>query len=71
MRWHKPENGEVKIKRKFAFFPICINDETRWLEWVVIKYMYHNGDIYRDWNTNQFFRLYGWNKEEFVDDDKQ
>lgn len=70
MRWKEPEDGEVKIKRKFATLPVCINDETRWFEWVTIKYVYHNGTLRRDWDTNQFYRMYGWRKEEFVDDCK-
>ena len=68
MRWTKPEDGQIKIKSKFAIFPICIDDETRWLEWVRIKYVYHNGTLRRDWNTNQFYHIYGWRKEEFIDD---
>lgn len=68
MRWTEPEDREEKIERKFAILPVKIDGETRWLEWVTIKYVYHNGTLRRDWNTNQFYHIYGWIKEEFVDD---
>ena len=69
MRWKKPKDGKIKIKRKFAIFPICIDDETRWFEWVTIKYVYHNGTLRRNYDANQFYRVYGWRKEEFIDDE--
>ncbi len=28
--------GETRIIKKFLFFPLRINNETRWLEWVKI-----------------------------------
>lgn len=71
MRWNKPEDGEVKIKRKFAMLPIRIDDEIRWLEWVTVKYVYYNGTLCRDYTTNQFYRVYGWVEKEFVDNDEQ
>lgn len=42
MRWKKsnPKINDIKIKRKFLFFPVCINDEYRWLESVNIKYKF-------------------------------
>ena len=44
MRWiakSDPRDGEIKIKRKFALFPIRIGNEVRWLEWVNIKYRFY------------------------------
>lgn len=70
MRWKKPEDRAEKIKRKFAILPITIDAETRWLEWVTVKYVYHDGTLRRDWTTNTFYHLYGWYKEEFIDDYK-
>lgn len=33
MRWkHKPRTEIDNIKKKFAFFPVVINDEWVWLE---------------------------------------
>lgn len=52
MRWYKPIPGETKIKRKFALFPITIERETRWLEWVVIQY--HYGYLYDEWFVDKF-----------------
>lgn len=46
MRWFKPRGGEEKIVKKFAFFPITIHDETRWLETVTIKYRYYTASSY-------------------------
>lgn len=48
MRWQNPKHGDVRIKKKFALLPIEINGENRWLEWVKIKYIYHNGTIFRE-----------------------
>lgn len=46
MRWkEKFGEGEVHTIRKFAFFPIRIKDETRWLEFVKIKAYYWRGKI--------------------------
>ncbi len=68
MRWTKPKEGKEKIKRKFAILPISIDGETRWLEWVTVRYVYYSGTIRKDWTTNQFYRYYGWFEEEFIDD---
>ena len=68
MRWQEPKHGDVKIKKKFALFPIEINGENRWLEWVTIKYVYHDGTMFRTPRTYQHYRYYGWLKEEFIDE---
>lgn len=48
MRWTRkhPEVGETRVKQWFAFLPVEIDDDTRWLEWVTVKqrygYMWYN-----------------------------
>ena len=69
MRWQEPKHGDVKIKKKFALFPIKINGENRWFEWVTIKYVYHDGTLFRTPRTHQFYHYYGWLKKEFIDED--
>ncbi len=32
------EAGDIKVKTKFLWFPVCINKERRWLERATIKY---------------------------------
>ena len=68
MRWTEPENGDVKIKRKFAILPISVGKETRWLEWVTIKYVYYEHRPWRDYDGNMCGVVTGWFKEEFIDD---
>ena len=68
MRWQNHKHGDVRIKKKFAFLPIEINGENRWLEWVKIKYIYHNGTIFREKRGYGFYHYYGWRAEEFVDE---
>ena len=52
MRWTKPSDGDIKVKRKFALLPICLNKEVRWLEWVTIEYVYNEWD--NDWYMVRF-----------------
>ena len=40
MRWSLPRDGEVRIVRRFALFPIGIDGEYRWLETCYIKQKY-------------------------------
>lgn len=68
MRWTEPNDGDIKIKRKFALFPVCINDEHRWLEWVTIKYEYCIRRPYRNYLTGELVLFTGWLAIEFVDD---
>lgn len=62
MKWKIPNINDIKIKRKFALFPIKINNEVRWLEWVVVKYRY-------DYNEDTW--LYSWMPIEFIDKDNK
>ncbi len=45
MRFNSKKKDTVIIERKwFAFFPVFINGETRWLEFVKVRgYYYLNG----------------------------
>jgi hypothetical protein len=37
MRWNSefrgPYFGDTRVREGFLFFPVTLNDETRWLEW--------------------------------------
>ena len=50
MRWNKPNPYDVKIKKQFAFLPIEVNNEVRWLEFVKIKYVYGRAK----WHATKF-----------------
>lgn len=52
MRWTKPSDGDIKVKRKFALFPICLHREVRWLEWVTVEYVYNEWE--NDWHMTRF-----------------
>lgn len=54
MRWRiKPKKqnkqGDVKYRYKFLWFPLCIDNEVRWLEFAHIKYVF---DIYESYTTD-------------------
>lgn len=70
MRWQEPKDGDVKIKKKFALFPIEINGENRWFEWVTVKYVYHNGTMFVD-QYHRVYHYYGWRAEEFIDENRK
>lgn len=59
MRWtkHKPEDGDTRIKTKFAFLPIKIGDEVRWLEKVTVKQEYREGYDLSYWADIEFISL--------------
>lgn len=52
MRWIEPEPASRRVVKKFAFIPICIGREVRWLETVRIvqKWDY----IHRIWVNDRF-----------------
>jgi hypothetical protein len=59
MRFDTKKQDHVIIVRKwFAFFPITINGETRWLEYVKVKGYYYLNDFNDKWH---------WNSKGFVD----
>lgn len=41
MKWKGPNNGETRIIKKFAFFPMWIGNECRWLETVYLEQAYY------------------------------
>ncbi len=60
MRWKRKfyKTGDYRIKKKFLFFPLCLEKEYRWLEIVEIVQKYYANDIsYR----------YGWYNIAFYD----
>lgn len=43
MRWKRkpwPTPGTVVVARHFAWLPVTINMETRWLEWCTVRKRY-------------------------------
>lgn len=60
MRWitkkrNFPKDGEVRIRRKFLFFPKTILEETRWLEFCTFTEMFVDlgGDyICEEWDMS-------------------
>ena len=56
MRWSfkSDEIAEVKITKKFLFFPKCIAGEWRWLEKVSFtSYNYDKTSHYQNWNNTK------------------
>jgi hypothetical protein len=57
MRWHlkpsppDPRPGDKRTITKFAWLPIWINLEIRWLEWVAIEQRY---SIWPGWENRRF-----------------
>jgi hypothetical protein len=48
MKWHSPKeqfipNRSRIIHRKFLFWPLCLHEETRWLEKANIEYEWYDG----------------------------
>lgn len=46
MRWKRVQTGDERIVRRFALFPICINNDVRWLEWCLIKQQTYDVSYY-------------------------
>ena len=40
MKWHRPQDGDERFFRKFAFLPIWDDEDIYWLEWVEISQEY-------------------------------
>ena len=65
MRWFNepdPKRGDRKVERHFAFLPITIGLETRWLEFVSVVYEYQPKYVYiggyigiTSWKKIRFF----------------
>jgi hypothetical protein len=58
MRWQNdnPRDGDYRTIRRFALFPICTPNETRWLVWCDIEQQYSG-----NWADD------GWHNVRFVD----
>lgn len=44
MRWKDisiPDEGEIRVIKKYLFFPRKIDGEWRWFEWVKIRQKYY------------------------------
>jgi hypothetical protein len=54
----KKKHNEIIVKKWFAFFPVEINQEIRWLEFVKVRGYYWLGGYSNNWY---------WNSLEFVD----
>lgn len=51
----RPAHLESRVVQYFAIFPVTIEKETRWLEWVMIRqdyirrtYAHHSADIWKN-----------------------
>jgi len=61
MKWNNPTSGSSRVVKKFAWWPIRIGKEARWLERVTIRQQYvFNG---YSWDTP----IYVWFNVEFLD----
>lgn len=58
MRWYKPCYGKARTIKRFAFLPIAIGCEVRWLEMVTIQQTYSG--------ISEFDTLY-WKNERFAE----
>lgn len=57
MRWvdpPPPRIGDEKIVSWFAFRPVLLNREWRWLEWVSVKMRFGMGFLGNDWRHVEF-----------------
>jgi hypothetical protein len=58
MRFKTKKSNRITTKKWFAFFPVEINGETRWLEFVKVRGFYRKGFLSGQWT---------WENIEFVD----
>lgn len=66
MRWKNriyPKVGDIKIVRKFLWFPVSIDGETRWLEYAYVAYRYRCYDNNCWWGADQFLTEDEWRVE--------
>ena len=59
----EPSNGSVRIRKKFAWLPIAINGECRWLEWVVVEQTYNH-----DYVNYENFQFECWYNTKFINE---
>lgn len=56
MRWTHNAVGDIRLRRKFAWFPMRLSNSnmTVWLEWVIVKEKFVDGDDTWDfWQTQK------------------
>lgn len=46
--------GTIRVKRWFAIFPIMIDNEVRWLEYVTVRQEYRYLGLMRFWSNDYF-----------------
>ena len=66
--------GEVKYRLFFAIFPVCIDNECRWFEFVKIKYVYRRFTTYTTEKIGGKIvpvptDKKGWERDKFVPED--
>jgi hypothetical protein len=49
MRFKRKDYSKIKEKTYFAWFPVTINCETRWLEMVTVKGYYFTEFVFGNW----------------------
>ena len=61
MRWiaeSEPKEGDIRVVKKFAFLPIRIGRDVRWLESckieMIYKFCYYMDDYYWAWVYKRF-----------------
>jgi hypothetical protein len=59
MRWSEPQIGDVRIVRRFLWWPMSLNGQTRWLERATVRQVYE-----RQVDGSEF-----WRWVDFVDGD--
>lgn len=46
MKWQRVKTGDKRIVKRFALFPIYINNDVRLLEWCLIKQQAYDVSYY-------------------------
>jgi len=44
------KEGDTRVKRFFAWIPVLLQNEMRWLEFVTVRQYY----MYHEWNNYEF-----------------
>jgi hypothetical protein len=54
MRWYRPQPGDFRVKTFFAWIPVMVETEARWLEQVIVRQRYVSGFSGSCWVTVEF-----------------
>lgn len=57
MKWKRKR---IKCVKFFALFPVCLNDEFRWLETVYVIKEYRWGSLGDGWYADRFVDKFVW-----------